>query len=137
MVGRVFAAAAAVLIVACSPALFDPITIDFSWQGAKGCITLFLNPEIRMRNVPPGAKLLLLTLAQGTREMGGQEIPLPENGILPPGAIGLCSLSSRAFTRPMSPRRKSPDRSGSIASAMPASSADLFRQERTGASGGA
>ena len=65
MVGRVFAAAAAVLIVACSPALADPMTIDFSWQGAKGCITLFPNPEIRLRNVPPGAKLLLLTLDAG------------------------------------------------------------------------
>ncbi len=87
MVRRVFAAAAAMLMVACSPALADPMTIDFSWQGAKGCITLFPNPEIRLRNVPPGGKLLLLTLEQGTREMGGQEIPLPENGILPPGAI--------------------------------------------------
>lgn len=87
MVGRNFAAAAAVLVVTCGPALADPMTIDFSWQGTKGCVTLFPNPEIRLRNVPPGGKLLLITLEQGTREMGGEEIPLPENGILPPGVI--------------------------------------------------
>lgn len=66
----------------------DPtMTIDFSWQGTRGCVTLFPNPEIRIRNVPADAKLLLLTLTQGSREMGGEEVPLPANGIVPAGSI--------------------------------------------------
>lgn len=68
-------------------ALAEPMTIDFSWQGARGCITLFPNPEIRFKNVPPDAKLLLLTLSQGSREMGGQEIAMPADGVLPYGSI--------------------------------------------------
>jgi len=63
------------------------MTIDFSWQSAGGCITLFPNPEIRFKNVPPDAKLLVLTLSQGTREMGGQEIAMPASGVLPSGSI--------------------------------------------------
>lgn len=66
----------------------DPMmTIDFSWQGTRGCVTLFPNPEIRIRNVPADAKLLLLTLTQGSREMGGEEVPMPANGIVPAGSI--------------------------------------------------
>ncbi|WP_369726017.1 hypothetical protein AB8Z38_15830 [Bradyrhizobium sp. LLZ17] len=74
-------------LAALSPALADPMTIDYSWQGAKGCITLFPNPEIRLHNVPAEAKLLLLVLTQGTREMGGQELSMPANGIVPLGSI--------------------------------------------------
>jgi hypothetical protein len=66
----------------------DPLmTLDFSWQGTKGCVTLYPNPEIRLRNVPADAKLLLLTLTQGAREMGGEEVPMPANGIVPAGSI--------------------------------------------------
>lgn len=55
-------------LAALSPALADPMTLDYSWQGAKGCITLFPNPEILLHNIPPDAKLVLM---QGTREMEG------------------------------------------------------------------
>ncbi|MBR0797146.1 hypothetical protein JQ615_17275 [Bradyrhizobium jicamae] len=69
------------------PALADPMTIEFSWRGAQGCVTLFPNPEIRFRNVPSDAKLVVLTLTQGNRELGGQEVPMPVNGVLPPASI--------------------------------------------------
>ncbi|MCP3460054.1 hypothetical protein [Bradyrhizobium sp. CCGUVB23] len=70
------------------PAAADPVmTIDFSWQGTTGCVTLFPNPEIRIHNVPADAKLLLLTLTQGAREMGGEEVLMPANGIVPAGSI--------------------------------------------------
>ncbi|MGY8662675.1 hypothetical protein Q3C01_09935 [Bradyrhizobium sp. UFLA05-109] len=66
----------------------DPMMIiDFSWQGTTGCVTLFPNPEIRLRNVPADAKLLLLTLTQGAREMGGEEVPMPASGVVPAGSI--------------------------------------------------
>lgn len=82
----VLGAVALSLGVVC-PALADSMGIDFSWQGTKGCVTLFPNPEIRLRNVPADAKLLLLVLMQGTREMGGEELPMPANGIVPSGSI--------------------------------------------------
>jgi hypothetical protein len=72
---------------AIAPALADPMTIDFSWHGARGCVTLFPNPEIRFRNVPADAKLVVLTLTQGSRELGGQEVAMPANGVLPPASI--------------------------------------------------
>jgi hypothetical protein len=75
------------LLVACDPAWADPMTLDFSWRGSHGCVTLFPNPEMRLRNIPAGARLLSLTLTQGPREMGGQELPIPDDGILPFGAI--------------------------------------------------
>jgi hypothetical protein len=87
MLFRVLFCAFVAWIPGCGAALAEPMTIDFSWEGAKGCITLFPNPEIRFKNVPPDAKLLVLTLSQGTREMGGQEIAMPANGVLPSGSI--------------------------------------------------
>jgi hypothetical protein len=69
------------------PVSADPMAIDFSWKDSKGCVTLFPNPEIRLRNVPADGKLLLLVLMQGTREMGGQELPMPTNGVVPFGSI--------------------------------------------------
>jgi hypothetical protein len=74
-------------LAVCRPASADPMTLDFSWRGAQGCITLFPNPEIRLRNIPTGAKSLLLTLTQGPRELGGQDVPIPGDGILSFGAI--------------------------------------------------
>lgn len=44
------------------------MTLDLSWQGAHGCVTLFLNPEIRLRNVPADDASMSLTLRQGARE---------------------------------------------------------------------
>ncbi|TYO61581.1 hypothetical protein FXV83_37430 [Bradyrhizobium hipponense] len=84
---RVAVAVFASLLAVSHPASADPMTLDFSWHGAQGCVTLFPNPEIRLRNVPADATLMSLTLAQGTREMGGQDVPVPANGILPSGRI--------------------------------------------------
>ncbi len=79
-------ALAALLATGCS-AFADPMTLEFSWRGSKGCVTLFPNPEIRLRNIPREGKFLSLTLMQGLREMGGQELPIPEDGVLPSGTI--------------------------------------------------
>lgn len=87
---RILLGTLAAWLVAFGPALAEPMAIEFSWQGASGCNTLFPNPEIRIRNVPPDAKLLLLMLTQGPREMGGQEVPMPANGIVPPGSFRTC-----------------------------------------------
>jgi hypothetical protein len=63
------------------------MALEFSWRGAHGCVTLFPNPEIRLRNVPAGSASVSLTLTQGAREMGGQDVPVPDNGIFPVGTI--------------------------------------------------
>ena len=84
---RVAVAVFVSLLAVCHPASADPMTLDFSWHGAQGCVTLFPNPEIRLHNIPAGAASMSLTLMQGVREMGGQDVPVPGNGILPSGAI--------------------------------------------------
>lgn len=61
----------------------DAMTMDFSFRGARGCVTLFPNPEIRFRNVPSGARWVLLKLSQGARDLRGQEVAIPAIGILP------------------------------------------------------
>jgi hypothetical protein len=91
---RVIFAVLTGLVTGCNSALADPMTLDFSWRGARGCVSLFPNPEIRLRNIPADGRFLSLTLTQGLREMGGQELPIPEDGILPFGTIrtfGPCS----------------------------------------------
>lgn len=69
-------------------AIADQMAIDFTFRGTKGCVSLFPNPEIRLTHVPPGAKNVVLTL-QGPeqRELGGEEIRLPSNGVIPAGSI--------------------------------------------------
>ncbi|MGV7215579.1 hypothetical protein [Bradyrhizobium sp. UFLA05-112] len=84
---RVIVVVLAWLLAVCRPASADPMTLDFSWRGAHGCVTLFPNPEIHLRNVPAGSTSISLTLRQGAREMGGQDVPVPSNGILPFGTI--------------------------------------------------
>lgn len=61
----------------------DAMTMEFSFRGARGCVTLFPNPEIRFKNLPSGARWVLLRLSQGTRDLGGQEVAIPASGILP------------------------------------------------------
>lgn len=84
---KIVVAVFALLLALCHPASADPMTLDFSWGGTRGCITLFPNPEIRLSNVPVGATSMSLTLAQGTREMGGQDVPVPRNGVVPSGTV--------------------------------------------------
>ncbi|UQR65480.1 MULTISPECIES: hypothetical protein [Bradyrhizobium] len=84
---RAVVVAVALLLAVCHPASADPMTLDFSWRGAHGCVTLFPNPEIRLRNIPAGATSMTLTLAEGAREMGGQNVPVPSNGVVPSGTI--------------------------------------------------
>jgi hypothetical protein len=84
---RVVVAVFVVSLAVCHRASADPMTLNFDWHGAHGCVTLFPNPEIRLHNVPAGATSMLLTLTQGVRELGGQDVPVPGNGTLPFGAI--------------------------------------------------
>lgn len=64
------------------------MAIDFTFRGTKGCVSLFPNPEIRLTNVPLGANSVVLTL-QGPehRELGGEEIKVPSNGVIPAASV--------------------------------------------------
>ena len=61
--------------------------MSFSFLNSRPCISLFDNPEIRLKDVPQGAASILVQLTQADQEYGGQEVPLPKNGILPAGAL--------------------------------------------------
>jgi len=61
--------------------------MSFSFLSSRPCVSLFDNPEIRLKDVPQGAASILVQLTQADQEYGGQEVPLPKNGILPAGAL--------------------------------------------------
>ena len=101
MSSRFIGVALAGWVAGSHPAFADPMTLDFSWRGAKGCVTLFPNPEFHLRNIPAGARILSLTLTQGVREMGGKELPIPADGILPSGTFrtfGPCNPGAYQWT---------------------------------------
>ena len=62
MSSRFIAAALVGWLAACQAAFADPMTLDFSWRGSTGCVTLFPNPQFHLRNIPEGARMLSLTL---------------------------------------------------------------------------
>lgn len=62
--------------------------IRFSFTPARQCSTLFPNPEITIKNVPAGTRSVLVKFRREKNyEMGGQEVPLPSNGILKPETV--------------------------------------------------
>lgn len=70
-----------------SPPAAARMTMSFSFLRSERCISLFDNPELRLKDVPQGAASILVLFSQADREYGGQEVPLPKNGILPAGAL--------------------------------------------------
>lgn len=60
---------------------------SFSWTGVSPCKSITNGPAFKFVNIPKAAKRVLLVLDQGNREFGGQEVPLPSDGVLPEGAI--------------------------------------------------
>lgn len=65
-----------------------PMSVDFSFRGSKdGCTGYFQSPEMRLRNVPKGATSARLALSEKGTDMGGQDVALPSNGVLPTGTI--------------------------------------------------
>jgi hypothetical protein len=63
------------------------MTVSFSFRGTSACNGSFESPELRLKDVPSGATWILVHFAQRGTELGGQEVPLPRNGILPAGSI--------------------------------------------------
>jgi len=75
--------------------------MDFSWQGMETCKRVAMSPRITISHYPTGTRRVLLTLAQGERENGGQEVDLPNSGVLAAGAIttlGICNAGTYTWT---------------------------------------
>jgi hypothetical protein len=83
------------------PAIADEASIDFSWDGVETCKRIAMSPRITISHYPAETKRVLLTLAQGERENGGQEVDLPNSGVLAAGAIttlGICNAGTYTWT---------------------------------------
>jgi hypothetical protein len=97
MATLVFALAFALL----NPAMAEDISIDFNWDAATTCKTIYLNPRMVIRNFPSEAKRVLMILTEGDREKGGQEVDLPSSGVIPAGVIstiGICNPDMYRWT---------------------------------------
>jgi hypothetical protein len=79
------------LLFACSSANAQngaPMSVDFSFLGSKDrCTGYFESPEMRLHNVPKGARSARLALSEKGTDMGGQDVVLPSNGLLPTGTV--------------------------------------------------
>jgi hypothetical protein len=90
-----------VLSAASMPAIADEASIDFSWEGVETCKRVATSPRITISHYPTGTRRVLLTLTQGERENGGQEVDLPSSGVLDAGAIttlGICNAGTYTWT---------------------------------------
>jgi hypothetical protein len=90
-----------VFSAASRPALADEASLDFSWDGVETCKQLARSPRITIGNYPTGTSRVLLTLTQGERENGGEEVDLPSSGVLAAGAVttlGFCNAGTYTWT---------------------------------------
>ncbi|MGL9621331.1 hypothetical protein QRQ56_25260 [Bradyrhizobium sp. U531] len=66
----------------------QPMTIDFSFKGTKGCAGTYPNPPIHIRHAPATtAKIAIRLVGPRDQELGGQEVTYPSNGIILAGSI--------------------------------------------------
>lgn len=77
----------------------DNPTIEYSWKGITPCKTLSDSPAFKFTNVPRETKRVRLFLTEGSREMGGQEVLLPESGSLPVGTARTYSPCNPGYYR--------------------------------------
>ena len=92
-------AAAALIATTIAARCADEASIDYSWKGTVACRTLSDSPAFQFKNVPRGAKTVRLFLTEGAREMGGQEVLLPESGLVPAGAARTFSPCNPGYYR--------------------------------------
>lgn len=84
---RVVVAVFVFSLAVCHPASADPMTLDFTGTGRRAASRSSQIPKSVCTTFPAGATSMSLTLTQGVRELGGQDVPVPGNGILPFGTI--------------------------------------------------
>jgi hypothetical protein len=76
------------LLIICSSAAADDMKIQFAFAPPRPCTTVFPNPEIKMKSVPPGTRTIVVRFRREKNyEMGGQEIPFPSDNIVKPESL--------------------------------------------------
>jgi hypothetical protein len=66
------------------------MSMETSWDNVPRCVgRIGKNATMTIRNAPRGTKFISATLTFGTRELGGERIPFPDNGIIAEGAVHL------------------------------------------------
>ena len=64
------------------------MSMETSWENVPRCSgRIGKNATMIIKNAPRGTKFINATLTSGWEEYGGERVPLPENGIIPEGAI--------------------------------------------------
>jgi len=63
--------------------------LDYSWANVVGCRRIAKSPAFKFSNIPAHSHSVSLVLTKSDREFGGQEVILPENGIVPEGSISM------------------------------------------------
>jgi len=70
----------------------EGMSIETSWDHGPRCAGgIGKNATMKIKNAPQGTKFISATLTSGETEYGGDRVPLPENGIIPEGAIRIIS----------------------------------------------
>ena len=115
---RFAAAILSLLLFSSSSKAEEGMSIETSWDHIPRCAgRLGKNATMKIRNAPRGTKFISATLTSGEAEFGGDRVPLPENGIIPEGAIPMmspCTPGNYRWTnkrRGRSARRLLPSRS--------------------------
>jgi hypothetical protein len=91
-VKRFAAVILSLLLFSTSSKAEEGMSIETSWDHIPRCAgRLGKNATMKIRNAPRGTKFISATLTSGEAEYGGDRVPLPENGIIPEGAIPMMS----------------------------------------------
>src|SRR5258707_7865 len=80
----------ALLLFGTSSRAEEQMSIETSWEHVPPSAgRMSNNATMIIKNAPRGTKFVNATLTSGATEYGGDHLPLPENGIIPEGAMHL------------------------------------------------
>jgi hypothetical protein len=78
----------ALLLLGTSSRAEEQMSMETSWENIPRCVgRTGKNAAMTIKNAPRGTKFISATLISVAMEMGGERVPLPENGIIPEGAV--------------------------------------------------
>jgi hypothetical protein len=78
----------AIMLFGTSSKAEEQMSMETSWANVPRCVgRIGKNATMTIKNAPLGTKFITATLTSETWELGGERVPLPDNGIVPEGAI--------------------------------------------------
>ena len=100
MIPRALLIPLAILLFATSSRAEGPMSLQTSWENIPRCVgRMGKNAAMTIKNAPRGTKSITATLTFGTAELGGESVPLAENGTIPLGAIHVIAPCSPGIYR--------------------------------------